>query len=172
MLRFPPSWTLFEPRCIDQQLPVTSYRQSLAGVLMYFRTFVYYLKFSRCLFSSTCLVTFKSMIELLNTPSWYVAISYHFGTMAEVKILMARKGRAKRVKRPRTKNKRFPIGDYKYAMKEVKGDYLLECRSLQMEKEKLNAVIVEVGVFRRIQCTYQCQAGRGAREEVRNWAGI
>lgn len=57
---------------------------------------------------------------------------------------MTRKGRAKRVKSPRTKNKkRFPIGDYKYAMKNVKADYLLECRSLQMEKEKLNAVIVE-----------------------------
>lgn len=48
------------------------------------------------------------------------------------------------VKSPRTKNKKgFPIGDYKYAMKNVKADYLLECRSLQMEKEKLNAVKVE-----------------------------
>ena len=50
--RFLPSWTLFEPRCTDQQLLVTSYRQSLAGVLMYssvtlalrLRTFVYYSK--------------------------------------------------------------------------------------------------------------------------------
>ena len=46
------------------------------------------------------------------------------------------------MKSPRTKNKkRFSIGDYKYAMKNVKADYLLECRSLQMEKEKLNAVM-------------------------------
>jgi len=33
-------------------------------------------------------------------------------------------------------------------MKNIKADYLLECRSLQMEKEKLNAVIGEVDVFR------------------------
>ena len=90
----------------------------------------------------------NSTIELLNyTPGWCVAISDYFGNVATEK--MARKGRAKRVKSPRAKNKkRFPIGDYKYAMKNVKADYLLECQSLQMEKEKLNAVIVEVSVFR------------------------
>ena len=50
------------------------------------------------------------------------------------------------MKNTKTKNKkRFPIGEYKYAMKNVKADYLLECRSLQMEKDKLDAVIVEVG---------------------------
>ena len=49
--RFPPSWTLFEPRCINQQLPVTSYRQSLAGVLMFspLRTFVYHFKILKVL---------------------------------------------------------------------------------------------------------------------------
>ena len=82
---------------------------------------------------------------LHTTQSWFGAISDYFGNVAAEK--MARKGRAKRVKSPRTKNKkRFPIGDYKYAMKNVKADYLLECRSLQMGKEKLNAVIVEVGI--------------------------
>ena len=54
------------------------------------------------------------------------------------------------MKSPRTKNKkRFPIGDYKYAMKNVKADYLLECRSLQMEEDKLHAVKVEVGGCRK-----------------------
>ena len=81
------------------------------------------------------------------TPSWCVAISDHFGNIAAEK--MTQKGGAKRAKSPRTKNKkRFPIGDYKYAMKHVKADYLSECRSLQMDKEKVHAVIVEVGVFR------------------------
>lgn len=85
-------------------------------------------------------------IGLLHTThSWFGTISDYFGNVAAEK--MARNGRAKRVKSPRTKTKkRFPIGDYKYAMKNVKADYLLECRSLQMEKEKLNAVIVEVGI--------------------------
>ena len=67
---------------------------------------------------------------------------------------MARKGRIKWVKNPRTKNRKiFPIGEYKYAMKNVKADYLLECRSLQMEKDKLDAVTVEVGCFRWICCS-------------------
>ena len=67
---------------------------------------------------------------------------------------MARKGRIKRVKNTRTKNKkRFPIGEYKYAMKNVKASYLLECMSLQMEKDKLDTVIIEVGCFRWICCS-------------------
>ena len=48
---------------------------------------------------------------------------------------MARKGRAKWVKSTGAENKRFPIGDNRYAIKNVKADYLLEWRSLQMEKE-------------------------------------
>ena len=57
--------------------------------------------------------------------------------------------KSKAGEKPRTKNKkRFSIDGYKYAMKNVKADYLLECRPLQMEKEKLNAVIVEEGVSR------------------------
>ena len=80
-----------------------------------------------------------------------VAISDYVGKVAAKK--MAWKERAKRVKSSRTKNKmRFPIGVFKYAMKSVKADYMLKCRPLQMEEEKLNAVIVEVGVFRWIQC--------------------
>ena len=48
----------------------------------------------------------------------------------------------------RTVNKsRFPIGEYKYAMRNLKANYLLECKSLQKEKEKLDSVLDEVSLM-------------------------
>lgn len=55
--RFPPSWTLFERRCLDQQFLVTSYCQSLAG-LSFFCS-LRHLVFVR---SCTTIKVFKALI--------------------------------------------------------------------------------------------------------------
>ena len=56
-----------------------------------------------------------------------------------------RKGRGQRLKSTRTINKkRFPIGDYKVAMAKVKEHFLSECKSLEIEKQKVDAITAEV----------------------------
>ena len=60
---------------------------------------------------------------------------------------MARKGRHRRVSTRTVNKRRFPIGEYKYAMRNLKVNYLLECKSLQKEKEKLDSVLDEVSLM-------------------------
>lgn len=53
---------------------------------------------------------------------------------------MARKGRHHRVS-TRT------FGEHKYALRNLEANYLLECKSLQKEKEKLDSVLDEVSLM-------------------------
>ena len=60
---------------------------------------------------------------------------------------MARKERHRRVSSRTVNKRRFPIGEYKYAMRNLEANYLLECKSLQKEKEKLDSVLGEVSLM-------------------------
>lgn len=68
---------------------------------------------------------------------------------------MARKGRRRRVSTRTVNKRRFPIGEYKYGMRNLKANYLLECKSLQKEKEKLDSVLDEVSLMNL--CVYSAR---------------
>jgi len=68
---------------------------------------------------------------------------------------MARKGRHRRVSTRTVNKRRFPIVEYKYGMRNLKANYLLECKSLQKEKEKLDSVFNAVSLMNL--CVYSAR---------------